>query len=139
MFRLSIVTPEKVFYDGEVASLVVHGSEGYLGVLSNHAPLITALQPGRLEFRDKDEQVEIMAATNGFLEVSNNVATILCDAVERANDIDIERAQEAYERAKNRLVNLSSKSHEDSSIDLPRARAALDRAQARVKVYKETH
>jgi len=139
MFRLSIVTPEKVFYDGEVASLVVHGSEGYLGVLSNHAPLITALQPGRLEFRDKDDKVEVMAATNGFLEVSNNVATILCDAVERANDIDVQRAQESYERAKSRLVSLSSKSDEETSIDLPRARAALERAQARLKVYKETH
>jgi len=139
MFRLSIVTPEKVFYDGDVASLVVHGSEGYLGVLSNHAPLITALQPGRLEFRDKDDKVEVMAATNGFLEVSNNVATILCDAVERASDIDIQRAQEAYERAKSRLASLSSKSDEESSIDLPRARAALERAQARLKVYKETH
>jgi F-type H+-transporting ATPase subunit epsilon len=139
MFRLSIVTPEKVFYDGEVASLVVHGSEGYLGVLSNHAPLITALQPGRLEFRDKDNKVEVMAATNGFLEVSNNVATILCDAVERSSDIDIQRAQEAYDRAKSRLVSLSSKSDEETSIDRPRARAALERAQARLKVYKETH
>ncbi len=134
MFLLSIVTPEKVFYEAEIESLVVPGTEGYLGVLSNHAPLITALIPGRVEFRDAESQVNLMAVSGGFLEVSNNKASILADAVERADEIDIERAQATYERQKNRLV---SAGEGETDIDLPRARAAAERARNRIKVYKE--
>ncbi len=136
MFRLSIVTPEKVFLDEEIRSLVVPGSEGYLGVLSNHAPLITALQPGKIEYRDEDDQVQIMAVTHGFLEVSGNTATLLADAVERANDIDIERARATYEREKNRLISAGDR---ETDIDLPSVRAAIERAENRIRIYKETH
>ncbi len=136
MFRLSIVTPEKVFYEADIKSLVVPGTEGYLGVLSNHAPLITALKPGRIEFRDANDKVNIMAVSGGFLEVSNNIATILADAVELADEIDIERAQQAYEREKKRLVSAGSG---ETDIDLPSVRAALERAKNRIRVYKETH
>ena len=137
MFRLSIVTPEKVFYNDEIQSLVAPGTEGYLGVLSNHAPLITALKPGKIEFRDKEDKTRVLSVTKGFLEVSNNTATILCDAAEYADDIDIERAQKAYERAKNRL-GTHGELHDDD-LDFARARAALERAFNRIKIYKETH
>ena len=136
MFRLSIVTPEKVFYEADVKSLVVPGTEGYLGVLSNHAPLITALKPGRIEFRDAEDKVHIMAVSGGFLEVSNNRGTLLADTVERGDEIDIERAQAAYDREKKRLVS-AGKSETD--IDLPSVKAALERAANRIKVYKDTH
>src|SRR5512140_1427881 len=105
MFRLSIVTPEQVEYDGEVRSLVVPGTDGYLGILSHHAPLITALQPGKIEFRDGTDSVQILAVSSGFFEFSNNPATILADAVEAADQIDIDRARAAYEREKARLVS----------------------------------
>lgn len=136
MFRLSIVTPEKVFLEEDIKSLVVPGTEGYLGVLSNHAPLITALKPGRIEYRDATDTVQIMAVSGGFLEVSNNVATLLADTVERADDIDIDRARQAYEREKKRLVSAGS---EETDIDLPSVQAALERAKNRIKVYEETH
>ncbi|MBU8933669.1 MAG: ATP synthase F1 subunit epsilon [candidate division Zixibacteria bacterium] len=134
MFLLSIVTPEKVFFEAEIKSLVVPGTEGYLGVLSNHAPLITGLIPGRVEFRDADDKVNLMAVSGGFLEVSNNKASILAEAVERADEIDIERAQAAYEREKNRLISAGKG---ETDIDLPSARAAVERARNRIKVYKE--
>ncbi|MEW5995567.1 MAG: ATP synthase F1 subunit epsilon [Candidatus Zixiibacteriota bacterium] len=135
MFRLSIVTPEKVFYEAEIKSLIVPGTEGYLGVLSHHAPLITALQPGKIEFTDTDDTVNILAVSGGFLEVSGNAATILADAVERADDIDIERAQAAYDRERQRLISAGER---ETEIDLPAVHAAVERARNRIKIYKET-
>jgi F-type H+-transporting ATPase subunit epsilon len=136
MFRLAIVTPERVFYDGEVRSLTAPGTEGYLGVLSHHAPLITALKPGKIEFRDDQDSMHVLAVSGGFLEVSHNIATILADAIEDASEIDIARAQKALDLSKQRLI---SAGHGETSIDLPSARAAVERASNRIKVYKDTH
>jgi F-type H+-transporting ATPase subunit epsilon len=88
MFNLAIVTPEKIFYEGEVASLTVPGSEGYLGTLTDHAPLITAITPGKATLKDKSQQVIEMAVSYGFFEISNNKATLLVDSAEYATDID---------------------------------------------------
>jgi F-type H+-transporting ATPase subunit epsilon len=136
MFRLSIVTPEKVFLDEEIGTLIVPGTEGYLGVLSNHAPLITALKPGKIEYRDASDTIQILAVTRGFLEVSGNTATLLADAIERADEIDIERARAAYEREKNRLI---SAGEQETDIDLPSVRAAIERAENRIRIFTETH
>lgn len=136
MFTLSIVTPERIHFEAEVKSLVVPGSEGYLGILSNHAPLITALRPGKIEFRDASDLVHILAVSDGFLEVSNNIATILADAVEDADAIDLERARQAYERNKARLISAEKG---ETSIDLPQCRAALERATNRIRIYEDTH
>ncbi len=136
MFLLSIVTPEKEFLKAEINSLVVPGTEGYLGILSHHAPLITALKPGKIQFRDAQDKVSILAVSGGFLEVSNNEATLLADAVEFADQIDIERAQAAYEREKNRLISAGKG---ETDIDLPSVRAAVERATNRIRIYKETH
>ena len=138
MFTLSIVTPERVYYDGLVTSLVVPGTEGYLGVLSNHAPLITALQNGRIEFRDTDDTVHILAVSGGFLEVFDNKATLLADTVEASEEIDIDRAQNAFERAKKKLEELNS-GVSPEMINEQEAREALERARNRLKVYRDTH
>ena len=135
-FKLSIVTPEKVFYEADVSSLTVPGSEGYLGILANHAPLITAMKPGKIEFRDAEDSVHLLAVSGGFLEVSGNIATILADAAEDADQIDIERARAAYEREKKRLVSAGSA---ETDIDLPSVRAAIERAANRIRVYEDTH
>lgn len=131
MFKLSIVSPEKVLYEDTVESIVVPGSEGYLGVMSQHAPLITSLKPGKLEIRDSNNKEIIAAISGGFLEVSDNVATILADAVELASEIDLERAESAMKRALDR-INMNP-----SEIDLPRARAALERARNRFRIFKQ--
>jgi len=130
MYNLSIVTPEKVFYEGEVASLIAPGSEGYLGVLTDHAPLITALVPGKLTVKDQKNQETIFAIGGGFMEVFKNQATILAHSIESIDQINYERAREALERAKERL---RSKARE---IDIPRAWAALYRAQNRIQLHK---
>ena len=108
MFNLSIVTPEKIFYENEVASLIAPGIEGYLGVLTDHAPLITAVTPGKVIIKDGAQQETVLSVSDGFLEVSSNTATLLVDAVEYASEIDAERAKEALkrkamERAKSRI------------------------------------
>ncbi len=133
MFRLSIVTPEKVFCETDIVSLVVPGTQGYLGVLSNHAPLITALQPGRIEFRDTEDKISFLAVTAGFLEVSGNVATLLADAAEETGEIDLKRAKAARDRA---WEMLKAAGAGNPDIDIPRAREALERARNRIRVYE---
>ena len=136
MFRLSIVTPEHVFFEEDILSLVVPGSEGYLGVLSNHAPLISALKPGRVEIRDVDEKVHYLSVTNGFIEVSNNIATILCDAAEFATKIDIDRAEKAKANAEDHIKKCQDGSLE---FDIEAEKAALERAKNRIRIAKEKH
>ena len=134
MFRLSIVTPEKIFYDDDIVSLVVPGTEGYLGVLSNHAPLITALQIGRIEFRNTNEEVSVLSVTNGFLEVSGNVASLLCDAAEYAKDIDVPRAESALEKAQAKIADYNNG---NKDIDIDEEKLAVERAKNRMKIHKE--
>jgi len=80
-FRLQIVTAERVVFDSDVTSIIAPGTVGYLGVLANHAPLLTTLVPGKLTLR-RDDHVSEYRISGGFLEVFNNVATILCDSFE---------------------------------------------------------
>lgn len=132
MFLLTIVTSEKIFYEEEVSSLIAPGIEGYLGVLTDHAPLITSLVPGKLTMKkdSKDSEV-ILAVSGGFLEVLKNKVVILADAVEFVKDIDLERAEKALGRAKQRLKS------KEKEIDIPRALAAFKRAQNRIAVCEE--
>ena len=136
MFRLSIVTPEKIFYDDDIVSLVVPGTEGYLGVLSNHAPLITALKIGRIEFRDTNEKVSVLSVTNGFLEVSANTASLLCNAAEYAADIDIARAETALKKAESKIADYNNG---NKDIDIAEEKLAVERAKNRIKIYKENN
>jgi len=80
-FELAILTPEKTVFDGAVEYVQVPGTEGYLGVLANHAPLVTALAEGTLTIRAADGGVRKMGVSGGFFEVSHNQATVLADAV----------------------------------------------------------
>jgi F-type H+-transporting ATPase subunit epsilon len=129
LYHLTIVTPEKIFYEDEVSSIIAPGSEGYLGVLTDHAPLITALAPGKLILRDKKNKEKGFALAGGFLEVYKNKVTILADSAEFPEQIDLERAQSALERAKKRLKSASP------GIDVNRASQAMLRALNRIKIY----
>ena len=131
MYLLTIVTPEKVFYEDEVTSLIAPGSEGYLGVLTNHAPLITGLVPGKLTVKNGSNQEVNFAISAGFMEVFKNEVTILADSVEFVKDIDVERAKRALERARQRLRS------KEKEIDIPRAIAATRRAENRIYLYEK--
>jgi F-type H+-transporting ATPase subunit epsilon len=132
MFTLSIVTPEKIFFEGEVASIIVPGSEGYLGVLTDHAPLITAVNPGRLSVKDRSGKEFFLAVSFGFFEVSANHATLLVDSAEYPTAIDRDRAKESLARAKGRLKGNAS------DIDPDRARRSLERARNRIRLSGES-
>ena len=123
--RLEIVTAERMVYSEDVDMLVAPGIDGQLGILPNHAPLLTALQPGEIRV-DKDGEENYMAVSGGFLEVLANRVTILADTAERAEEIDIERAEAAVRRAEERIAARTS------DMDLQRAVFSLRRSQARV-------
>jgi len=130
-FQLTVLTPARTLMEMPVESVTAPGSEGYLGVLAHHAPLITALRPGKLTVRDENGTVRIYALSGGFLEVSENRATILAEAVEEPGAIDVDRARGAADRARTRLKEVGGQ------WDVARAEAALSRALNRIKVAGE--
>lgn len=84
-FQLSVLTPERTVFEGAVEYVEAPGTEGYFGVLANHAPLVTALATGTLMFRDPDGHEQRWSLSGGFFEVSNNRATVLADSVSGAS------------------------------------------------------
>ena len=125
--KLEIVTAERQIFSDDVNVLVADGVEGQLGILPHHAPLMTMLKPGELLIR-KDNEETYMAVTGGFLEVRPDKVIVLADACERAEEIDIARAEAAKQRAEEML-----KAHRPE-IDTARAEAALRRSLIRLKV-----
>ncbi len=127
--RLEIVTAERVVFSDEVDLVVAPGVEGELGILPHHAPLMTMLLPGELLVRKGGEEF-FLAISGGFLEVRPDRIIVLADAAERAEEIDIARAEAAKRRAEERLK------HPVPEIDMTRAEAALRRSLARLKVVE---
>jgi F-type H+-transporting ATPase subunit epsilon len=125
--KLDIVTAEKAVYSGEAEIVLAPGSEGQLGILPHHAPLMTALNSGELIARKGNEEY-ILAISGGFLEVLPDRIIVLADAAERAEEIDIARAEAAKKRAQEALA------HSTSDVESAAAEAALRRAIARIEV-----
>ena len=128
--KLDIVTAEGVVYSDEVDVVVAPGIEGQLGILPHHAPLMTTLQPGELRVRKSGEEFSL-AISGGFLEVRPDRVIILADAAERAEEIDVRRAEEAKRRAEERLRQPTPE------VDMAEAEAALHRALARLEVVEK--
>ena len=128
-FALEVVTPERVAYSGQVASLQAPGSEGSFGVLAGHVPLLTSLQIGRLRFVEEDGSEVQMAISGGFAEVGREQVAVLAETAERVEEIDVERAEAARQRAEERLAR-----QREERIDVVRAEAALARAINRIRI-----
>jgi F-type H+-transporting ATPase subunit epsilon len=128
--RLDIVTVEEFVFSEDVDMVIAPGIEGELGILPRHAPLMTALTYGELRAKRGDE-VQSFAISGGFMEVLPDHVTVLADTAERAEEIDIERAEAARRRAEERLRD---RSRED--VDFARADAALRRSLIRIKVAR---
>ncbi len=124
--KLEIVTAERMVYSDDVSAVIAWGVEGQLGILPHHAPLMTMLQPGDLLIR-KDKEEELLAISGGFLEVRPDKVIILADACERADEIDIARAEAAKRRAEETMKA------GPLTADAAAAEAALRRSLARLK------
>ena len=122
---LKVVTPDKLFFEGEIDMLVARTIEGDVGILLNHSPLVTILDIGRLVIKDGDER-KIAACAGGYIDVRNNNITVVSDACEWEEEIDLNRAERAKERASKRL--------EDKSTDTFKAELALKKAINRINV-----
>ena len=129
--KLEIVTAERVVFSGEVDEIIAPGVEGQLGILPHHSPLMTMLQAGELVAK-KSGQDEIMAIAGGFLEVRPDRVIVLADAAERAEEIDIKRAETAKKRAEERLRDRKAIGLDEASTE-----AALKRALARLSVAEK--
>ena len=125
--HVEVVTAERELYNGEADSVNAQGTEGRLGILPRHAALLTMLAPGELTIKLGGAE-EPLFVSGGFLEVSNNVVSVLADTAEHAEEIDQARAEEARRRAQERL--------EQTQDDSERAalNASLERAMARLRV-----
>ena len=129
---LEIVTPEKIVVSQEVDAVVAPGTDGEFGVLPGHIHFLTGIVPGELRY-NTDAGKESMAVTTGFAEVSNDKVSILVDAAEKASEIDMERARQAMERARERL----GKDRKAEDTDFLRAEAALRRAVMRIRIVEK--
>jgi F-type H+-transporting ATPase subunit epsilon len=125
--QLEVVTPERELVHESALSVSVPGKDGYLGILPGHAPLLSELQPGELSFIE-NHVTRYLSVSWGFAEVLPERVIVLAQTAERAEEIDVERAQRAKQRAENRLKNVTA-----TDIDFERARAALMRALARLQ------
>ena len=124
---LEIVTPDRALIREEVDEIQLPGSEGYLGVLPGHTPLLTTLKVGELWYRVGAEK-HYLAIAGGFAEILPDRATVLAHLAERAQDIDIARAEAAKRRAEERLAK------PPSDIDFERARIAMMKSLIRLQV-----
>ena len=129
-FQLEIVTPAKLLVKDAAEEAQIPGLSGYLGILPGHAPLITELAVGVITYKAHGATHTLSVAW-GFAEVLPDKVTILAEAAERPQEIDVERAQKAKDRAAERLKS------NDPQVDYTRAEDALQRSETRLNVAKE--
>jgi len=125
--RLTFVTPERALVHEDVDEVEIPGEDGYFGVLPGHAPLLAALQPGELWYR-QGGQKHFAFIAGGFAEVLPDRVAILAQVAEKADDIDVQRAEASKRRAEDRLARPTS------DMDTARARVALLRSLMRLQV-----
>jgi F-type H+-transporting ATPase subunit epsilon len=128
-FLLEIVTPERKVYAEQVDMVSVKGVEGELGILPNHIPLVTPLKIAPITVKKQGSKDEIIAVNGGFMEVRKDKVVILAESAELPEQIDIDRAKAAKERAEKRIAETKQ-----DNVDFKRAEAALQRALNRISV-----
>ena len=126
---VEVITPDKQAYSGNAKSVTIPGSMGSFQVLYNHAPILSSFEIGAIKIVEPDDKTTLYATGGGTVEVLDNKVLILAESFEAPEEIDVERARKALERAKERLAK-----KKDAEIDEIRAEAALKRAINRLKL-----
>lgn len=129
-FALEVITPERTVLSAQAVSISAPGVEGGFQVLFAHAPLLSALATGRITVRLADGTEQVYATSGGFLEVRENTVLLLLETAERPQEIDVQRAEAARDRAKERLTQRMP------GLDVVRAEAALQRALNRLRTAR---
>src|SRR5437588_5058499 len=136
-FQLEIVTPERLLVSEAVSEMEIPGKGGYLGILPGHAPLISELSVGEISYRDSKSQVKRLAVAWGFVEVLADKVTILAETAERAEDIDVARARAAREKAEAIIKSPPQEADEAKAQAFAKAESALQVANARIAVAEK--
>ena len=126
-FKVEIITPDRVFFTGEADMIELNTGDGQIGVYKNHIPLTTVLEPGVVVIHNDDQQ-KVAAVHAGFAEILGEKVTLLAELAEWPDEIDINRAEAAKQRAEDRIAAKSE------TLDLKRAEYALHRALTRIDV-----
>ena len=129
LFQVEIITPDRVFYTGEADFIEFATTSGEIGVYKNHIPMTTVLQPGVVTIH-KDGEEKIAAVHAGFAEILGEKVTLLAELAEWPDEIDVERAKRALERAQQRLASHAAE------VDIKRAEFALHKALIRIDVAR---
>lgn len=128
--NLNVVSVEEAIFSGRIESLQITGSEGELGIMPGHAPLLTSLKPGMARIVKYGGEEEILYLSGGMLEVQPNNVTVLADVVTRGEDLDQQAAEEAKQRAQEKL------NAHDGDVNYAEAAAELARAVAQLRVIQ---
>ena len=128
--KLEIVTPDKAVVSEDVKIVMAPGSLGEFGVLTGHTPFLTTLRTGIVRFTDVKGTEQYVFVNGGFAEALPNKVTVLAESAERREDVDLDRAKAAQERAEKRLEEARAR----ENIDAARAKAALERAMVRINL-----
>lgn len=127
--KVSVVTPDGPVYESDVEMVSTKAKTGELGILPGHIPMVAPLQIGAVRLKLEDGKSDMVAVSGGFLEVRPEKVTILAQTAEQSDEIDLDRAMQARERAEKRLQE-----KQQESIDFRRAELALQRAVNRINV-----
>lgn len=130
-FLLEVVTPDRSFFYGEIEMAIVRTTEGDIGIMKNHEPIVAPVSVGSIRIKE-DKEFKNAACSGGFLTVDEEKVIIITDAAEWAEEIDVKRAQEAADRAARRL------DERQAELDVLRAKVSMEKAMNRIRVSKST-
>ena len=129
-FELKIITPERVFYEGQATMVELNTTEGEIGVYKRHIPMTVIVKPGILTITDENDMLKEAALHEGYATILPDKVTIMAEIIEWPDEIDLDRAEKAKERAEERLANKTD------DTDIARAQTALFRSIARINAVK---